>query len=95
MFLGLAKAVPVGRGHEHPHGKKKVLRNGPELGRCSDCQITEIPRPSAGCSWPTLPVGFGISRVLGSAGSWQDAANRAAPRQLALSTRVATKGGLV
>ena len=31
-FLGLAKAVPVGRGHEHPHGKKQVLRNGPELG---------------------------------------------------------------
>ena len=32
MFLGCAKAAPVGRGHEHPRGKKRRLRNGHELG---------------------------------------------------------------
>ena len=28
VFLGCAKAALVGRGHKHPHGKKKDLRNG-------------------------------------------------------------------
>ena len=47
----------VRRGHKHPHGKKRLLRNGPDL---EDALIVEIrvPRPSAGCSWPALTGGL-------------------------------------
>ena len=64
------------RGHKHPHGKNQVLRNGPEVGGSSELSDARVSRPSAGCSWPALPAGFGISRVLGSAAPWSARRNR-------------------
>jgi hypothetical protein len=39
VFLGCAKAAPVGRGHEHPHGKKNHLRSGHDIGEARICEI--------------------------------------------------------
>jgi hypothetical protein len=44
VFLGCAKAAPVGLGHEHPHGKKNRLRSGHDVREARDCQVAEFPR---------------------------------------------------
>ena len=64
-----------GAGTNIPTARNRLLRNGPELGETADCQ-TAVSPASAGCSWPALVAGFGISRVLGSAGSSRHTANR-------------------
>ena len=82
VFLGCAKAAPVGRGHEHPHGKKKRLRNGHDVGEAADCRDQRVSPALPDVHGPPSPVGFGISRVLGSAAPSGSAAE-SAPRQLA------------
>jgi hypothetical protein len=45
MLLGLAEAHQRWRGHKHPYGKKRLLRNGPELVDGADCSGQQpIPR---------------------------------------------------
>ena len=43
VFLGCAKAAPVGRGHEHPRGKKKELAKRARCRGSSICE-TQFPR---------------------------------------------------
>ena len=54
MLLGLAEAHQRWRGHKHPRGKKRHLRNGPELGDAADCQVNSEFPGSAGCFRPAL-----------------------------------------
>jgi hypothetical protein len=56
------------RWHEHPCGKKNLLRNGPELKEAL-VGTQRIPPASAGCPWPALIGGLRHFRVLGSGGS--------------------------
>jgi len=56
--LAAPRPRDVRRGHKHPRGKKRLLRNGPELEDALACKDTEFPRPSAGCSWPALTGGL-------------------------------------
>ena len=45
-------------GHEHPSGKKTLLRNGPELGDGADRHSSTSSAGSAGCSWPAFTGGL-------------------------------------
>jgi hypothetical protein len=58
LCRGRARA---GAGTNIPTARNRLLRNGPELGNAGFAK-TPVSRPSAGCSWPALPAGFGISR---------------------------------
>ena len=75
MFLGCAKAAPVGRGHEHPHGKKKGLRSGHDVGKLLVVSRCRFPG-TAGCSWPTFTGGLWHFWVLGSAAPRSTRRNR-------------------
>jgi hypothetical protein len=44
VFLAQARPTSVKRGHEHPCGKKRLLRNGPELRDGVACQDNTISR---------------------------------------------------
>jgi hypothetical protein len=44
VFLGWPRPTSARRGHKHPCGKKRLLRNGPELGDAADCHVnSEFP----------------------------------------------------
>jgi hypothetical protein len=86
----LGQGQPIGRGHEHPHGKKRLLRNGPELedvGLRGPPQVPRlgrmfIARPSGGL-WHIWGSGFGGSYAIrrnSAALSEADRRTRVAPR---------------
>ena len=72
VLLGCAKAAPVGRGHEHPHGKKNRLRSGHDVGEARICQDHEFPRHCRMFMahlhrWALAFLGFWVRRLLRSA----------------------------
>ena len=76
VFLGCAKAAPVGRGHKHPRSLKKRLCDAVELGDARVCETSRSPAlPDV--RGPPSPVGFSISRV------WVRRAPRPARRESA------------
>ena len=64
-----------GAGTNIPTARNRLLRNGPELGETADCHAQQFPRPRPDVHGPPSPAGFGIFRVLGSAGSLRHTAN--------------------
>ena len=97
VFLGCAKAALVGRGHEHPHGKKKDLRNGHDA-RETVFARDQFPRHCR-MFMAALPGGFGIFGVwvgrlldqrgrIGTASTCEaDRRTRVAPRAICRSAR--------
>ena len=92
MLLGCAKAAPVGRGHEHPHGKKKRLRSGHDVGEAAIVTDQQFPRHCRMFMahlhrWALAFLGFWVRRLLGQRGGIGTASasqpakrNRVAPR---------------
>jgi hypothetical protein len=75
VFLGCAKAAPVGRGHKHPRARNRPCETGLSWGMVV-LSRHQFPGPRPDVHGPPLPAGFGISRVLGSVGSSRSATNR-------------------
>ena len=74
-----AKAAPVRRGHKHPHGKKKHLRNGHDVGEAGFAR-SQVPRHCRMFMahlhrWALAFLGFWVGGSLVSAAE-------SAPRQL-------------
>ena len=69
-----------GAGTSIPVARNRSCETGLSWGMLLIARSQQFPRPSAGCSWPALPAGFGISRVLGSAAP-QSARRKSAPRR--------------
>ena len=87
-----AKAAPVGRGHEHPHGKKNRLRSGHDVGEARICEFQSFPG-TAGCSWPTFTGGLWHFWGSGFGGSSVNAAESAPRLPASLPNGIASLQG--
>jgi hypothetical protein len=91
VFLGCAKAAPVGRGHKHPHSLKKRLSDAEELGDGGFARRHQYEFPSSGWMfmahlhgglWHFWASGFGVSGE-------SDAATVGAAGDIAVSSVIA------